>query len=302
MPGGDDIDDMPPIVAHRSGLGQRSPVRSHAVSDTLRLATWNLWWRHGDHRARAPAILDTIRSIDPDVIGMQEVCSRDPDQAAWLRRELGLHVVTAPDGDHDRFTIVNAIASRWPILESEWRFLDVGDRPKHRTVLWARIDTPYGPWDVFTTHLSHGFHQSALRCRQLDEIAGWVEERRQLAPEHVLPPVVTGDLNAVPDSDEIRRLTGRSDPAIAGLVFSDAWELTGEGSGETYSEANPYVNDSAWPERRLDYVMVSWPRQRPNGNPIRTMRFGIDPVDGVTASDHWGVMADLAVSVPVLDR
>ena len=61
----------------------------------------------------------------------------------------------------------------------------------------------------------------------------------------------------------------------------------------TYSEANPHVNDSAWPERRLDHVLVSWPRQRPSGNPVAAERFGLDAVDGVTASDHWGVWADL---------
>lgn len=290
------------MVAHRSGPDQRPTIRSVAVPETIRLATWNLWWRHGDPDARAPAILETIRSVDPDVIGLQEVCSREPDQVTWLSEELGRHVVAAPGGDEDRYTIVNAIASRWPILESAWRFVDVGDKPKHRTVLWAHVDTPYGPWDVFTTHLSHGFDQSAMRSRQLDEIAAWVDERRRVGRDAVLPPVLVGDLNAVPDSDEIRRLTGRAEPAVAGLVFTDAWEQVGDGPGETYSDANPYVNDSAWPERRLDYVTVSWPRRRPNGNPVRATRFGLDPVDGVIGSDHWGVAVDLAVSPVTPER
>ena len=272
------------------------------MTDHLRLATWNLWWRHGDLDARTPAILATLRSVNPDVIGLQEVCSREPDQVAWLQDEFERYVVASPQGTDDRHTIVNAIASRWPVLESEWRFLDVGDMPKHRTVLWARLDTPYGPWDVFTTHLSHGFDHSALRSRQLDEISEWVSERRAAAPDTLLPPVLVGDLNAVPDSDEIRRLTGRAAPAVAGLVFTDVWEHAGAGGGETYSEANPHVNDSAWPERRLDYLMVSWPRRRPAGNPVRAERFGLEPVNGVTASDHWGVVADLAISPNTRDR
>lgn len=280
----------------------RSPVRSDPVAETLRLATWNLWWRHGDLDARAPAILSTLRAVDPDVIGLQEVSSRDPDQVRWLGTELDRHIVAAPGGDEDRFTIVNAIASRWPILESDWRYLDVGEMPNHRTVLWARIDTPHGPWDVFTTHLSHGFDQSALRSRQLDEIAAWVAERRAHDRDTVLPSVLVGDLNAVPDSDEIRRLTGRSAPAVDGLVFTDVWEQVGDGPGPTYSDANPYVTDSAWPERRLDYVMVSWPRRRPTGNPVRAARFGLDPVAGTIASDHWGVMSELAVSAVTPDR
>ncbi|MEM9203941.1 MAG: endonuclease/exonuclease/phosphatase family protein [Actinomycetota bacterium] len=272
------------------------------MSTTIRLATWNLWWRHGDLDARTPALLDTLRRLDPDVIGLQEVCSREPNQPAWLRRELDREIVTSPTGDDDQFSINNAIASRWPILESDWRYLDVGDKPKHRTVLWALLDTPHGRWDVFCTHLSHGFDHSAMRSRQLDEIAAWVDERRRVGHNPTLPPVLVGDLNAVPDSDEIRRMTGRAAPAQAGLVFTDAWEMVGDGPGETYSDDNPYVNDSAWPERRLDYVMVSWPRQRPNGNPVSARRFGMDEVDGVIASDHWGVAVDLAVSVDTPDR
>lgn len=266
--------------------------------DSIRLASWNLWWCHGELSAREPAILSTLRHLDADVIGLQEVCSREPDQPAWLRDELGVDVVASPNGADDQHTIVNAIASRWPIIESDWRWLDVGDMPRHRTVLWAQVDTPVGPWDVFTTHLSHGFDQSALRSRQLDEIAAWIDERRRANDGALLPPVLVGDLNAVPDSDEIRRLTGRSAPAVPGLVLSDCWEHVGTGDGATYSASNPYVTNSAWPERRLDYVMVSWPRQRPNGNPMAAHRFGLDPVDDVIASDHWGVAVDLTVAPP----
>ncbi len=68
-----------------------------------------------------------------------------------------------------------------------------------------------------------------------------------------------------------------------------------EGSGATWSVGNPYVVDSAWPERRLDYVLVGWPRARPAGNPVRARLFGIEPVDGVVASDHYGVFVDLVV-------
>lgn len=262
--------------------------------EKLRVATWNIWWRHGDLAARAPAILAELRRIDPDVIGLQEVSSRDPDQPQWLRDELDLQVVSAPGGDDDRFTIVNAVASRWPIVDSDWRYLDVGDMPKHRTVLWACVATPVGNLDVFTTHLSHGFDQSALRARQVDEIASWVAERRAASPSE-LPPVLLGDLNAVPESDEIRRLVGTSAPAVSGLVFSDAWAQVGSGPGVTYSEANPHVVDSAWPERRLDYVLVSWPRKRPAGNPVGAELFGQPGPDGVAGSDHWGVWVDLAV-------
>ena len=127
---------------------------------------------------------------------------------------------------------------------------------------------------------------------QLDEIATMVD-RERADPRSSYPPIVMGDLNAVPDSDEMRRMTGLAPPARSGLVFTDAWARVGEGSGATYSATNPYVVDSAWPERRLDYVLVGWPRPRPAGNPITARLFGTEPVDGVVASDHYGVVADL---------
>lgn len=262
------------------------------AAPTLRVATWNLWWRNGDWIARRPAIVRALSELQADIVGLQEVSSREPDQLAWLRDELGYHVVASPDGDDDRHALVNAVASRWPIAEAAWEYLDVGDMAPHRTVLRATVDTPLAPIDVYCTHLSHGFDQSGLRRRQLDEIAALVDRARR-DPRASYPPILLGDLNAVPDSDEMRRMTGLAPPATSGLVFTDAWAQVGDGPGATYSATNPYVVDSAWPERRLDYVLVGWPRPRPAGNPIAARLFGTEPVDEVVASDHYGVVVDL---------
>jgi endonuclease/exonuclease/phosphatase family metal-dependent hydrolase len=259
----------------------------------LRVATWNLWCRNGDWVARQAAIVAELRDLDADVIGLQEISTRDPDQPAMLREEFGYDVVVSPDGDDDRYGIANAIASRWPIADSGWFYLDVGDLPPHRTALWAEVAAPFGALRVVCTHLSHGFDQSAMRRRQLDQIAEFVAGRRG-DPQQEYPPIFVGDLNAVPDSDEIRALTGLAPPAVPGLVFTDAWAQVGEGPGETYSATNPYVVDSAWPERRLDYVFAGWPRPRPRGNPVTASLFGVEPVDGVVASDHYGVVITLA--------
>ena len=40
-------------------------------SATVRVATWNLWWRHGDWEARQPAILECLRDLDADIVGWQ---------------------------------------------------------------------------------------------------------------------------------------------------------------------------------------------------------------------------------------
>jgi hypothetical protein len=88
---------------------------------------------------------------------------------------------------------------------------------------------------------------------------------------------------------------------VAGIVFTDVWEQAGgHGAGvdpgHTWRAANPHTADSAWPNRRLDYLLVSWPRPKPVGNPIEAWTVGTDAieVDGrpVWPSDHAAVVAD----------
>jgi endonuclease/exonuclease/phosphatase family metal-dependent hydrolase len=157
------------------------------------------------------------------------------------------------------------------------------------------VDTPWGNWPVASTHFDHRFDDSwgrQLQARRLLELAStWRGD-----PTVDLPVVVGADLNAVPDSDEVRLLTGRRE-AVPGIVFSDAWEHVGDGDGLTWRRENPYSADSAWPNRRLDYVMVSWPRPKPVGNPLAARLVATGPIEvageQVWASDHAAVVVDL---------
>jgi hypothetical protein len=71
------------------------------------------------------------------------------------------------------------------------------------------------------------------------------------------------------------------------------WEVAGEGDGYTWRRGNPYLVDAKWPNRRLDYLFVSWPRQKAIGNPSSIWLAGLEPVDGVQASDHAAVVANI---------
>jgi endonuclease/exonuclease/phosphatase family metal-dependent hydrolase len=44
------------------------------VGGRVRVMTWNIWWRFGPRwRGRQPALLETLRQVDPDVVALQEV-------------------------------------------------------------------------------------------------------------------------------------------------------------------------------------------------------------------------------------
>src|SRR3712207_3803361 len=87
---------------------------------TFRAATLNIWSRFGPWDERLVAIREGLRTLAPDVIGVQEVL-RYPelDQAVLLSEGLGYHVAWGKASDNHGFPTGNAILSRWPILTSE---------------------------------------------------------------------------------------------------------------------------------------------------------------------------------------
>lgn len=263
-----------------------------------RVATWNLWWRFGPWEARQAAIAGVLAAEQPDVIGLQEVWVEENgiNQASALAERLGLYAAVGDLRFHNGLAFTNAVLSRWPIAESVSQPLPGLDGgPSHRNVLGATVDAPFGRFVFASTHLDYRFDASATRQAQTAAVAEFMAERRN-DPATGYPAVLVGDFNAIPTSDEIRILTGEKTPAVAGLVFTDAWSTAGDGSpGHTWHSANPYLTDATWPNRRLDYIFVSWPRTKPAGTAIRCWTAGREPIDGVVASDHYAVVADLAV-------
>lgn len=259
----------------------------------LRVLTWNLWWRFGPWERRRPAIAATLAALDPDVVALQEVWGEPGGTsfAAELAEGLGYDHAYAARLELDGVEFGNAVLSRWPITSSAPTPLPAPpDADEQRLVLRADVDGPRGPLQVFSTHLNWRFDHSAARQQQVRTIAEAVAAARP----RTYPPILCGDFNAVPDSDEVRMLTGRAAGPVEGLVFHDAWEAAGDGGpGHTWSNANPYAVLDLEPDRRIDYVFVGWPKAGGAGHVTSCEVVGTQPVDGVVPSDHHGVLAEL---------
>jgi endonuclease/exonuclease/phosphatase family metal-dependent hydrolase len=263
------------------------------LTTRLRVMTWNVWWRFGPWEARAPAIEAVVRAVDPDVLCLQEVWGLDDGTtfASQLAGALGHHHVFASVGDWDGIRYGNAVLSRWPIARTDHRRLPAPpEAEEHRTVLFAEVDGPRGPVQVFCTHLNWRFDHSHVRQEQVRAVCRFVDEHRPRA----FPPVLCGDLNADPASDEVRLLTGRAAVPVPKLVFHDAWEVAGGADpGFTWSNDNPYASLDLEPERRIDYVLAGWPKARGAGHVVSCRVAGAEPVRGAVGSDHLAVVAEL---------
>jgi endonuclease/exonuclease/phosphatase family metal-dependent hydrolase len=192
----------------------------------------------------------------------------------------------------------NALLSRYPIAESAVFELPGRETDESRSLLYARVEHPRGALPVFVTHLNWKLHQGSTRLKQVGFIADRVKE---LAPikDDFLPPVLMGDFNAEPDSDEMRFLRGLATVEGRSVYFADAWISAGDGPGYTFDRRNRFAAIAHEPPRRIDYIFVRGPDRMLRGEPVATRLAFADGVDGTTGptwpSDHFGVVTDLVV-------
>jgi endonuclease/exonuclease/phosphatase family metal-dependent hydrolase len=263
---------------------------------TFRVATLNIWNRFGQWEARLVAIRETMASLAPDLVGLQEVLRLDPDQgdaldqAAAIADGFGYH--TAYSRAHDEPWLGNAALSRWPIVGSQTFELPRAGTSERRTLLFADVDAPFGRVPFFVTHLNWRFDEGHVREAQVREIVLRIES---IVEDDGFPAVLVGDFNAESDSDEIRYLRGLTSLGAGRRVyFQDAFALAGNGSsGCTYVRANPLAAPLTEPDRRIDYVFVRGRDERSRAQPVGARICFDQPVEGAFPSDHFGVVATL---------
>jgi endonuclease/exonuclease/phosphatase family metal-dependent hydrolase len=261
------------------------------IETTVRVMSWNLWWRFGSWEQRQSAILEWLRRVDADVIALQEVWAEDEVcQADIFADSLGMNAVYDNLWVLDAVGFGNAVLSRWPISGTETlAYVTEPGTQEDRLALRVDIEGPRGPFQVFCTHLNWRLDHSGPRQDQVRQLAGFVAASRP----REYPAVVCGDFNADPDSQEIMMMTGRAAVPVDKVVFHDAWECAGSGPGLTWDNTNPLAATSLERDRRIDYVFSGWPREGGAGQAVGCHRAGNEPIDGIWPSDHFAVVADL---------
>ena len=281
--------------------------------DKLRVATLNIWNKSGPWAERLPLIRKQLQELSPDVLGLQEVLrlipdekqppvpSPDNDQASEIAQGLGYNIDYGIAADYSGgLKFGNALLTRYKILDSRTFRLPGGDTGETRSLLYSVLETPWGRLPVFVTHLNWKLHHGVVRVKQ----AVYAAERIfVLAPVEAdfLPPILLGDLNADPQTDEIRYLKGQHVIDGRSVYFADAWDYAEEqGPGYTYARDNAYALKNGEPNRRIDYIFVRGPDKLMRGQPSNVRRAFDQSVPGaegmVWPSDHYGVVCDLSMS------
>lgn len=267
----------------------------------FRVATFNvLTPLLADWPARRRVVAAQIEEARPDIIALQEV-DAGPDRDEALHALLGpgwhaaWHSHTTPDG------IGLVLASRWPFGEIREHGLGVTDRAA--AVSWSAVvlaevlaPAPLGPVTIAHHKPVFPFDYEHERELQAVEAARFIRSEIPSPDEHV---ILLGDFDAAPDSAGIRFLTGHQSLSGMSVCYHDVWEAINPGDpGHTFSPQNPLVAAGDMftaAGRRIDYVMVRGASFGPTLQARSAERFGVAGVDGVQASDHYGVVAELEV-------
>lgn len=279
----------------------------------LRVITLNFWGTESPLDRRIDLAIRQLKGLSPDVICMQEVKPLDGvsgrTTAEMLADALGMQARYETScswnaGDGNMKTAGQeglAIVSRTPLLETRTLALPEGRPALTRQLLSGRVATDADPVWVHTTHLHYALDDGLAREQQVIAIDDAV---RALGRDNTTAPhILTGDMNATPDSDEMRYLRGLTTLGGRRTHWQDAWlRHHPRDEGITWSSENELTRPlrSLDIDRRLDYVYVTSRKKDGRGTihaceVVLTDREPGGPNGDFCATDHYGVLAVVQV-------
>jgi endonuclease/exonuclease/phosphatase family metal-dependent hydrolase len=245
----------------------------------MKVLTLNTWQKSGPWQERWRVVVEGMRHYQPDVIAFQEVFDADWRDTIANRAGYPYRAVPAPTASG------LVLLSRVPIFASELYVLSTRSpfENYNRYLLWAEIAWQGGALHLFNVHLSWQPQDQVTRRAQVREACRHVSEKRGAAR------LLMGDLNATPDSEEIRWLLSES-------KFVDTFAaMNPSHAGITWDRRNPFTCEQkpATPDRRIDYILAA-------GDPLVSsllscrVVFNEPDANGIFASDHYGVLAEFS--------
>ena len=242
---------------------------------SLRVMTYNIYGARATSPANAAdldAIAEVIRRQNPDFVTLNEVdvftnrTGKDVHQARDLAEKLGMEWHFSKAIDRDGGEYGDAVLSKYPILETRsYRLPCAAEQPgEDRALCVIRVQIDGKDLYVASTHLDH-LSGDASRLVQAAEI------RRIRDTELEGDLILCGDLNAIPSSNVIATMTSF---------------LTNTGPIDQYT----FPSDD--PSRKIDYIMYA-PIEHFGVQNCQVVSRGDQQVDGVDASDHRPVIADI---------
>ncbi|HEY8569920.1 endonuclease/exonuclease/phosphatase family protein [Microbulbifer sp.] len=265
-----------------AAMGATGSVLGREHTKTLRVMTYNVHICKGtDDKLSPERIARVIARYAPDIVALQEVDVRRQrtggiDQAHQISRLLAMDCHFQPAMHLEDEKYGDAIMSRYPvrlikkgILPGPPKISRLPGFAEPRGALWIEVDFHGTKVQVFNTHLGLS---KAERLRQVDALTG---EEWMGSAQCPRPRILVGDFNALPGSQEVKRLME--------VLDDTQLKLPGHKPKGTFFSRLPRV--------RIDYVFVD---RELEVHDIHVPRSELTR----QASDHLPLIVDLRIPVP----
>ena len=175
-------------------------------AQTLKVMTYNI--HHGANKANVDKLDEMasfIKASGADLVGLQEVdsvCKRsgNVDQMKYLAEATGMYFAFARHLAFDGGAYGQGILSKYPIDEirnDRITLIKKGKKRDSRALISVRVNLPNQTKLIFAS--VHFALDVPSRLLQAEETISYLKTSR-------MPVVLTGDLNAIPDQEEIINL------------------------------------------------------------------------------------------------
>jgi endonuclease/exonuclease/phosphatase family metal-dependent hydrolase len=256
----------------------------------LKVMTYNIQgMRPGSEpETRLTHIIQNLKRIDPDIIGLQEINERvggdgTDNQAKAIAESLSTHF-GIPYYWHSTATHIAwwgefvesiGIITKYRIRAMDAESLETTDF--NRKVFWNLIETPLGLVNFFTTHLSS--NEPYIGALQGAHVKAFVTEKEHTVS--AVATIVTGDFNGTPASDVVQLfVAGTADSCYV----------------DSFAEANPgspgYTAPAGGANIRIDYVLL----KRTGSLALESSIVECDEpyAPDAYSSDHYAVLTTLS--------
>ncbi len=172
----------------------------------LSILQWNVWYKEDICNIAA-----FLKEHPADVICLQEMTIQDTSESGhapnYIAKQLGYgYFYKAIPLGEDEPPFVNGVFSKYPIVHTNWQWVNEAGGSGHyddeyRAYVEVTIDVDGEQVTVATTHLfySHGFVNTTRKEHEADRLVAILKTKSERF-------VLTGDLNAAPDSPTIQKV------------------------------------------------------------------------------------------------
>lgn len=294
------------------------------LTPTRSIVTINALISQAERWERTDRIAEELRTMNPDVVLLQEVTSEVFDGTSDILNRMaersGMAVASYEvfkewdvlpqnstpygGGTFSPFRSGVGILTTLPVVESGRAYTTDPNPDVSGHGCYAVLEDGPNILIVFSLHGAWGGDRPQNRENQFIHAVHQASylEKKYASRNPVV--VLGGDFNAEPDSAVLRYLTGQQSLNGNGTFWIDAWDYLGEGPGWTFDPSSYWAKSTAhyvgiehpefMPMRRLDYLLVKgWVYGR-RGQPASvSLCFNDEDERGATVSDHFGVQATL---------